>query len=254
MHKSFRVLIYLVLLGSCVNHAAAQTTNPQSDPVTNPNKSKSPIASASVTASVAEPNAEAREFLESGMKRAELGLFSEAVEDLQQALKLQPDYSAAYSALGRVYFKLREWQKAVDNLHRAAALKTKERQRQDALQQKMTSGRREEGGALVRTTPESSKETKTHPATNANPAALKTSAPASIKSQQDGRNEPISASKATITSSQNKTPQTNIPVVGVTTSTSTAVARQLPNQRIERGPIASIRDQSSNQGATRIRS
>ena len=65
-----------------------------------------------------------------------MGQVSEAVERFQQALKMDPEYGEAYSALGRAFFKLRQWENAVRPLRRAMALKAKERERQDALQKK----------------------------------------------------------------------------------------------------------------------
>ena len=245
MLKSFRVLIYLVLLGSCINQVAAQATNTKSQPVTSLNKPKVSRPSAPVTDSVTEPNAKAKEFLERGIRRTAAGQFSSAVEDLQQAIKFQPDYAEAYSALGRVYFKMRQWQKAIDNFQQAAALNTKEQQGEDALQRKVRSGRRE-GGTPVRTTPESRKETKPQSATNANPAPLRTSTTALVeRSKEDRRNEPISPSKRTTASPQNKTPQTNIVGGGGTTPTSRPMAGQLPNQRTDLGPSASVAPPSS---------
>ena len=246
MIESFRVLIYLVLLGACIHQVAAQATNTKSQPVTNLNKPKVSRPSAPVTDSVVEANAKAKEFLERGMKREAAGQLPVAVEDLQQAIKIQPDYAQAYSALGRVYFKMRQWQKAIDNFQQAAALNTKEQQREDALQLRITSGRRQDADSPVRTNPDSGKETKTQPATKANTAPLKTSTTALIESpKEDRRNELSSASKTTTASSQNKTPQTNIAGGGGTTRTSRPTASQLPNQRTDLGPVARVAPPSS---------
>ena len=231
MLKSFRVVIYLVLLGSCIDQVAAQATNTKSQPVANLNKPKGSRPSAPVTDSVVEPNAKAKEFLERGIRRTAAGQFSVAVEDLHQAIKIQPDYAEAYSALGRAYFKMRQWQKAIDNFQQAAALNTKEQQREDALQLRRTSGRREEADSPARTNPESGKETKSQPATKANTAALNTSTTALIESpKEDRRNELSSASKTTTASPQNKTPQTKLAGRERRTFTSRPTAGQLPNR------------------------
>lgn len=61
------------------------------------------------------------------------GQYSQATETLQQVLQLAPDYADAHEALGRSYFKLREWQKAIDSFSRASSLNAKVRQEQDDL-------------------------------------------------------------------------------------------------------------------------
>jgi protein involved in polysaccharide export with SLBB domain len=57
-----------------------------------------------------------------------MGQVSEAVERFQKALKLDPEYVPAYSALGRAFFKLRQWENASETLRRAIALKAKKRE------------------------------------------------------------------------------------------------------------------------------
>src|SRR5688572_420297 len=76
-----------------------------------------------------ERNAEAQSLYEDGMKRLEMGQVSEAVERFQRALKIDPEYADAYSALGRGLFKLKQWENAVGPLRRAMALKAKEHER-----------------------------------------------------------------------------------------------------------------------------
>ena len=71
---------------------------------------------------------EPKQLLQEGIELTGAGEFPQAVQVLQKAIKLDPDYADAYAALGRAYFKMREWRMAVDNLHRAAALNAKQRQ------------------------------------------------------------------------------------------------------------------------------
>ena len=65
---------------------------------------------------------EAQRLLQEGLDLTGAGQLPQAVRVLEDAIKLDPQYADAYAALGRAYFKMREWQMAVDNLHRAAAL------------------------------------------------------------------------------------------------------------------------------------
>lgn len=103
MCKPFLILAIVLLFGPYPNHAAAQVTG---------DKSQTPVAG----------NAEAAERYQAGIKLTEAGQFSEAVENLQEALRLNPQYADAYAALGRAYFKMRDWQKAAVNIRRAMEL------------------------------------------------------------------------------------------------------------------------------------
>jgi len=70
----------------------------------------------------------ARQLYEQGLALMEVRELERAAERFQQALQFEPEFAEAYAALGRTYFKMREWQKAVDNLNRAAVLKAKQRE------------------------------------------------------------------------------------------------------------------------------
>ena len=72
-----------------------------------------------------ETTPEARSLYLDGIERLEMGQVSEAVERFQKALNIDPEYVAAYSALGRAFFKLRQWDNAREQFRRALALKAK---------------------------------------------------------------------------------------------------------------------------------
>src|SRR6185436_6972414 len=84
------------------------------------------------------PKVEAKKLYEAGVKLTEAGELTLAIENFQQALRLDGEYAEAYAGLGRAYFKIRQWQKAIDNLNRAAELNTKQKEAQDALHKKLT--------------------------------------------------------------------------------------------------------------------
>ncbi len=69
----------------------------------------------------------ARKLYQQGLALTEARQFAQAAESFQQATQFDPEFADAYAALGRTYFKMREWQKAIDNLNRAAALNSKQR-------------------------------------------------------------------------------------------------------------------------------
>jgi len=70
---------------------------------------------------------DARRFYQTGLDLMEAGQLSQAAGNFRQALQLDPEYAEAYAALGRTYFKMREWQQASDNLKRAVMLNHKQR-------------------------------------------------------------------------------------------------------------------------------
>lgn len=88
--------------------AAAQTTSPQTDRI-----------------------GTARALYEQGLAFMERRELEQAADSFRKALQHDPEFAEAYAALGRTYFKMREWQKAVDNLNRAAVLKGKRRDTRD---------------------------------------------------------------------------------------------------------------------------
>jgi Flp pilus assembly protein TadD len=119
MYKAF---LFLVLLLSVVPSDRAQAQAA-------PSKSDSKVMLPSN-----EPKSEAKSLYDDGIERLEMGQVSEALERFQKAVKIDPEYAEAYSALGRTFFKLKQWENAVGPLRRAMELKAKERERQDTLQ------------------------------------------------------------------------------------------------------------------------
>ena len=135
MSRAFCVLAFLVLFTIYSGRVSSQTNNPNSQSATSSAAAKEPIRRVSLVTS--EANAEAKQLYEDGLKLNDAGQFPQAAEKFQQAIKNDSNYADAYAALGRAYFKMRQWQNAIDNLRRAAALSSKQRDEQDALQQKL---------------------------------------------------------------------------------------------------------------------
>jgi len=182
MSKSFLILVFLVLFGSYSDHVAGQAISDKSRPQTNIEHPKNPINSdPRVRPAPKEPNGEAKELYREGMKLTEAGQFSQAAEYLQQAVRLDQEYAEAYSALGRAYFKMREWQKAAVNLRRAVELRTKHQAPQSAVY----------GRVLVQESKEASTQVKVGPTiphikqeANANAAELKPVRPEPLPTRQ----------------------------------------------------------------------
>jgi Flp pilus assembly protein TadD len=53
-----------------------------------------------------------------------MGRYAEAVQPLNQAISLRPDYAEAYNELGYAYRKLKRSQEAISAYRRAISLKT----------------------------------------------------------------------------------------------------------------------------------
>ena len=123
MFRSFLALVFVLSAIPADKVLGQASLSPQQPRPT----SSTPIAT--------ESNPEAKTLYEEGVKRVEMGEISEAVERFQRAIKLDPEYADAYSALGRAFFKLRQWENASGNLRHAIALRAaRERERQEILQ------------------------------------------------------------------------------------------------------------------------
>ena len=82
-----------------------------------------------------EANAEAKRLYKAGSRYGEAGLFAQAAELLQRAVRLKPDYKDAYCSLGHAYFDLQQWDKAVPTLEHALALSPKDKETRERLDQ-----------------------------------------------------------------------------------------------------------------------
>ena len=123
MYKSFLLLLVLSILSSNQHAVVAQRYAPNL-------RSAEKIPDGRISTDV---NAEAKALYKTGLDLLDSGQLVQAVSSFEQAVKLDPEYADAYEALGRAYFKMREWQKAINSFHRAAGLNTKARQEQDEL-------------------------------------------------------------------------------------------------------------------------
>ncbi|HKR12390.1 MAG TPA: polysaccharide biosynthesis/export family protein [Pyrinomonadaceae bacterium] len=107
MYRAF-ILFFVVLFGTSSRETIGQVTSRPAN----------------------ETTTEAKRLVQEGIELTGAGQLPQAVRALEEAVKLDPHSADAYSALGRAYFKMREWRMAVDNLHRASALNAKQRQEQ----------------------------------------------------------------------------------------------------------------------------
>lgn len=123
MFKALTIAVGLILCGLCLEPVSAQT-NYTDDSTSN--------RSADRTVS-AEARAEAKRLFKEGEKYGLAGLYSQAVEIFQRALRLDPGNADAHYGLGHAYFDLRQYSKAVESLERAVELNPKDQEARDRL-------------------------------------------------------------------------------------------------------------------------
>jgi len=165
-----------------------------------------------------EPKADAKRLYEEGLKLTDAGQFQQAVETFQQAIKLDSTFADAYAALGRTYFKMRQWQLAIDNLRRASELNAKQREDQDALHKKLVIQKQENSKKPATDTAANSPLTS-HPSTVSS-EATKTLKPEPEALRQPGptrsanstaKNAPVTENKKTDTNATNVATKTSAP-------------------------------------------
>src|SRR5438552_3764123 len=97
----------------------------QTDPAARPRRTQTPLATSEGDRHAPSPkaSAEAKRLYKVAVKYDHAGLFKQAVNTFEQALKLDPGYADAYLGLGRVHYDLQQWEQAIDSLQRGLELK-----------------------------------------------------------------------------------------------------------------------------------
>lgn len=140
-----------------------------------------------------EPYSESKRLYREGVKYALAGLYSQAVQIFQQALKLDPQFADAHFALGHAYSDMGRWQSAIDSFERAVKLNPKDLEAQDRLDEAREMLARQNGKK-----PEKKEISKTQPAPepvaeqislNAKATAPVTTAPAASTAADPATNE-----------------------------------------------------------------
>lgn len=136
MNRSFLLVVLLFLFPS--EQFQAQTATLKTQPATGAHKTSDP-----------QTNPEAKRLYDDGVERMGMGQISEAVERFQKALNIDPEYVEAYSALGRAFFKLRQWDNASETFRRALALKEKKRENENKRQKNDSRGTEPDGAPTI---------------------------------------------------------------------------------------------------------
>ena len=155
---------------------------------------------------------ESRQLYAEGVKYALAGLFSQAVELFQRAIRLNPKFADAHFALGHAYFDIGRWEKAIESFQRAIDLNPRDLEAKDRLEQSREmlarEANRKQGGTAKKIEPAKTEPQKTEATRQpvAEQVALntKTAAPPPkstessakpVKSEEAPGNEPNAAAK-----------------------------------------------------------
>lgn len=78
---------------------------------------------------------ESKRLYNEGVTYALAGLYAQAAQIFEQAVRLDPKFADAHFALGHAYYDMRRWQSAIDSFKRAAELNPHDLEAQDRLQE-----------------------------------------------------------------------------------------------------------------------
>ena len=142
-----------------------------------------------------EPFSESKRLYREGVKYALAGLFAQAAEIFQQALKLDPGFADCHFALGHAYFDMGQWQKAIDSFHRALELNPKDAEAQDRMHyaQQMLAGGKDKASRKKGSVPPD--ESVRKPVSEQVSLPAKTSAPP-VNTAETPTNPPPNASES----------------------------------------------------------
>ena len=84
-------------------------------------------------ASSSDTHSESKRLYKEGVKYALAGLFPQAAQLFQQAVKLDPQFADAHFALGHAYYDMGRWGQAVESFKRAVDLNPQDLEAQDRL-------------------------------------------------------------------------------------------------------------------------
>ena len=121
MFRSLAFSIIAVLSSLCAELVSAQPRNYLDTP---------PSSARTISS---EAKAEAKRLYKEGVKYGVAGLFSQAAQTFEQAIKLDPQHADAHFALGHAYFELQQWRNAIRGFERAYELNPKDNQAREML-------------------------------------------------------------------------------------------------------------------------
>lgn len=96
-------------------------------------------------ASSKDTYSESKRLYNEGVTYALAGLYAQAAQIFQQAIRLDPKFADAHFALGHAYYDMRRWQDAADSFKRAVELNPHDLEAQDRLEESREMLARETG-------------------------------------------------------------------------------------------------------------
>ena len=136
MYKWLIIPVVVVLTSLCASRVSAQTT---------PHRDFAPTSR--------ESNSESKRLYNEGVKYALAGLYPQAAQIFQQAVKLDPQFADAHFALGHAYFDMGRWQNAIESFQRVVELNPRDLEAQDRLEEARERLARETGKKVDKNTP-----------------------------------------------------------------------------------------------------
>lgn len=134
MPKSLNVAAIVVLFVVCADFVNAQSSVAKNQSLALTNHSNENTGSERADRPVSpEAREKAKRLYKEGVKYGTAGLFPQAAQTLEQAVKLDPQFADAYFALGHAYFDMKSWAQAAKNLERAVELNPKDIEARDRL-------------------------------------------------------------------------------------------------------------------------
>ena len=132
MYRSFCLVVVLFLCSSPFI-VSAQIKSAKEQPQVETKRSQVDRAATTPSSTERSERTEnARKSYRLGLTFFDAGQLLPAADSFREAIQFDPEFADAYSALGRTYFKLQEWQKAFDTLQRASALNSKRKEVSEA--------------------------------------------------------------------------------------------------------------------------
>ena len=126
-----------------------------------------------------EATAAARKLYNAGVKYGHAGLYQQAANSFEQAVKLKPDYADAYLSLGHAYYDLHQWEQAIESLNHGLGLKPKDKNAIDLVADARLMLEREKGSREKN----SSEANDTPDQADGSPASMSTAPPAAATSK-----------------------------------------------------------------------
>jgi polysaccharide biosynthesis/export protein len=121
MFRSLVFFIVAVLSVTCSDAVSAQPNN-----YVDTTRSSAPTVTP-------EAKAEAKRLYKEGVKYGLAGLYAQAAQMFEQAVKLDPLHADAHFGLGHAYFDMQQWKNAIRGFQRAYELNPKDDQARDML-------------------------------------------------------------------------------------------------------------------------